>query len=71
MFKLRGHTLFLEVCATAKEIMLFDDNGFVMFRFACMFNWQSVGGPYYDVSVDWKVACIPQLAALQKINFLF
>ena len=38
MFKLRGHTLFLEVYATAKEIMLFDDNGFVMFRFASMFN---------------------------------
>ena len=38
MFKFLGHTHLLEVCATSKEIVLFHDNGFVLFRFACRFN---------------------------------
>jgi hypothetical protein len=38
MFKFLGHTQFLEVCTTSKEIMLFHDNGFVLLRFARAFN---------------------------------
>jgi hypothetical protein len=38
MFKFFGNTQFLEVCTTSKEIMLFHDNGFVLFRFARGFN---------------------------------
>ena len=38
MFKFLGHTQFLEVCTTSKEIMLFHDNGFVLLRFAYGFN---------------------------------
>jgi hypothetical protein len=38
MFKFLGYTHFLEVCATSKEIVLFHDNGFVLFRFASGFN---------------------------------
>ena len=38
MFKFPGHTQLPEVCTTSKEIMLFHDNGFVLFRFACGFN---------------------------------
>ena len=37
MFKFLGHTQFLEVCTTSKEIMLFHDNGFVLLRFAYSF----------------------------------
>ena len=38
MFKFLGHTQFLEVCTTSKEIMLFHDNAFVLLRFALGFN---------------------------------
>ena len=38
MFKLCGYNQFLEISATSKEIMLFDDNGFVLLRLACCFN---------------------------------
>ena len=38
MFKFLGHTQFLEVCTTPKEIMLFHDHGFVLLRFARGFN---------------------------------
>jgi hypothetical protein len=38
MFKFLGHTQFLEVYTASKEIMLFHDHGFVLFRFACGFN---------------------------------
>ena len=38
MFKFHGHTQFLEVCTTSKEIMLFHDNGFVLLRFAYGFD---------------------------------
>jgi hypothetical protein len=38
MFKFLGHTQFLEVCTTSKEIMLFHDNGFVLLRFVRGFN---------------------------------
>jgi hypothetical protein len=38
MFKFLGHTQFLEVCTTSKEIMWFHDNGFVLLRFARGFN---------------------------------
>ena len=34
MFKFLGHTQFLEIRTTSKEIMLFHDNGFVLLRFA-------------------------------------
>ena len=55
MFKFVGHTQFLEIRTTTKEIMLFHDNGFVLLRFACSFNWLSIGGPFHDVMVDGKV----------------
>ena len=38
MFKFLGHTQFLEIRTTSKEIMLFHDNGFVLLRFARGFN---------------------------------
>jgi hypothetical protein len=38
MFKFRGHTQFLAICATSKEIVLFHDNGFVLLRFASGFS---------------------------------
>ena len=38
MFKHLGHTQFLEICTTSKEIMLFHDNGFVLLRLACGFK---------------------------------
>ena len=38
MFKFLGHTQFLEICTTSKEIMLFHDHGFVLLRFARGFN---------------------------------
>jgi hypothetical protein len=38
MFKFLGHTQFLQICTTSKEIMLFHDNGFVLLRFARGFN---------------------------------
>ena len=34
MFKFFGHTQYLEIRTTSKEIMLFHDNGFVLLRFA-------------------------------------
>ena len=34
MFELLGHTNFLEICATSKEVVLFHDNDFVLLRFA-------------------------------------
>ena len=36
MFKFLGHTQFLEVCTTSKEIMLLYDNGFVLVLFALL-----------------------------------
>jgi hypothetical protein len=41
MLKFLGHTQFLEVCTTSKEIMLFHDNGFVLLRFAYGFNYNN------------------------------
>ena len=38
MFKFLGHSQFLEICATSKEVVLFYDNDFVLLRFACGFN---------------------------------
>jgi hypothetical protein len=38
MLKFLGHNQFLEICTTSKEIMLFHDNGFVLYRFAYGFN---------------------------------
>jgi hypothetical protein len=38
MFKFLGHTQFLEIRTTSEEIVLFHDNGFVLFRFARGFN---------------------------------
>jgi hypothetical protein len=38
MFKFLGHTQFLDICTTSKEIMLFHDNGFVLLRLARGFN---------------------------------
>ena len=38
MFKFLGHTQFLEVCTTSKEIVLFHDHGFVLLRFSRGFN---------------------------------
>ena len=52
MFKFLGHTLFLEVCPTSKEIMLFYDNGFVLMRFAGGVNESSIDGTLRDVKVD-------------------
>jgi hypothetical protein len=52
MFKLLGHSQFLEICATSKETMLFHDNGFVVLRFGCGFNKSSIDGSYRDVKVD-------------------
>jgi hypothetical protein len=58
MFKFPGHTHFLEVYATSKEVMLFHDNGFVLLRFACGFNWSSTHGSSCDLILDWKVGCV-------------
>jgi hypothetical protein len=38
MFKFLGHNQFLEIRTTSEEIVLFHDNGFVLFRFARGFN---------------------------------
>ena len=38
VFKFFGHSQFLEICATSKQVVLFYDNGFVLLRFACGFN---------------------------------
>jgi hypothetical protein len=60
MFKFRGHTQYLEICATSKKIMLFYDNGFVLFRFASGCNESSMDGSCRNARVNWKVAlCIP------------
>jgi hypothetical protein len=59
MFKFLGHTQFLEICATAKKIMLFHDNGFVLLRFAFNFSNSSIDDSFGDVVVDRKDA--PQL----------
>ena len=39
MFKFFGHSQFLEICATSKEVVLFHDNGFVLLRLDCRFNY--------------------------------
>jgi hypothetical protein len=51
MFKFLGHTQFLEVCTTSKEIMLFHDNGFVLLR-------SPLVALYHDGMVDGKGGCI-------------
>ena len=38
MFKFLGHNQFLEISAASKEIVLFHDHGFVLFRLACGVN---------------------------------
>ena len=38
MFKFLGHSQFLEICATSKENLSFNDIGFVLFRFASAFK---------------------------------
>ena len=38
MFEFFGLSLFLEICATSKEVVLFYENGFVLLRFACGLN---------------------------------
>jgi hypothetical protein len=55
MFKFLGHTQFLEIHTTSKEIMLFHDNGFVLLRFAFDFNCFSIDGPYHDIMADGEV----------------
>ena len=51
-FKFLGHSQFLEICATSKEVVLFHDNAFVLLRFACGFNYSSIHGSCHDVMVD-------------------
>ena len=41
MFKFLGHSQFLEICTTSKEVVLFHDNDFVLLRFSCRFNFSS------------------------------
>ena len=54
MFKFLGHSQFLEICATSKEVVLFHDNDFVMLRFACDFNYQFINGSDGNVMGDWR-----------------
>jgi hypothetical protein len=51
MFKLLGHTQFLEICATSKEIVPFYDNGFVVLRPARGLN-KSIRSSFHNVMVD-------------------
>jgi hypothetical protein len=55
MFKFLGLTQFLEICATAKKIMLFHDNGFVLLRFAFNFSNSSIDDSFGDVVVAGKM----------------
>jgi hypothetical protein len=72
MFKFLGHTQLPEVCATSKEIVPFHDNGFVLLRFACGFNWSSTDCYSCDVIPDCKVGCIPWLGGyFQKVSNYF
>ena len=52
MFKFFGHSQFLEICATLKEVVLFHDNDFILLRFACGFNSSSSYSSWHDVMVD-------------------
>ena len=52
MFKFLVHCQFLEIGATSKEVVLFHDNGVVLLRFACGFNYSSVRGSCHDVMAD-------------------
>ena len=52
MFKFLGHTQFLEVFASSKEIVLFHENGFVLLRFDWDFNQSSIVGSCSDIMVD-------------------
>ena len=52
IFKYLGHTQFLEICATSKEVVLFHDNDFVLLRFACGFNYSSINRSCCNVMVD-------------------
>ena len=46
MFKFLGHSQFLEIGATSKEVVLFRDNAFVLLRFTCGFNKCSIHDSY-------------------------
>lgn len=61
MPKFLGHTHFLEVCATSKEIMLLYDNGFVMLRYAYSFSQSSFFGGNSLVMAGWKAGYIKQM----------
>jgi hypothetical protein len=52
LFKFLGHHQFLEISATPEKIMLLHDNGFVLLRFTCGFNYSSRVGSDRDILVD-------------------
>ena len=59
MFKFFGHSQFLEICATSKEVVLFHDNAFVMLRFRRGSSQSSSASTRRHVMVDGKDKGLP------------